>query len=199
MPDWAEVMVTANGPLDDVIVFVEKSSGTNGLVASVSSLDDTDAKEEALTEVLASFRLDGCVPTPVELLDGSAPFDGDDTERDRLVGLYGHADWYDWRAANWGTKWDVDATENRDDPIEDIEASIWAGDGTETLEAEVVFHFDTAWAAPFEWLSRVGPMFPTVDFEVRDYTEYPEGIVATSNGGVVSEPFDVEDLDEGYE
>lgn len=52
------------------------------------------------------------------------------TERRNLL-RYGFKNWYDWRLANWGTKWD-------------IEAEIEEGDGYITL------HFDSAWSPPLE-------------------------------------------------
>lgn len=55
---------------------------------------------------------------------------------------YGHLDWYDWRMANWWTKWDAgDGSVDVDDN--------W--DGT----FDVRFSFDTAWSPPIEWYDKI--------------------------------------------
>ena len=66
-------------------------------------------------------------PMPAELEDTTKGSNGD------------AVNWYDWRVANWGTKWDV-STEG----LEFIDH----GDGT----AEITGWFDTAWAPPIDAL-----------------------------------------------
>lgn len=53
--------------------------------------------------------------------------------------------WYDWRLANWGTKWDVDAEVNEDDDV---------------------IHFLSAWSPPIEWLHKVGVEHPHLSFRL---------------------------------
>ena len=61
---------------------------------------------------------------------------------------------YDWRIANWGTKWDLlDAT---------LEESL--------LEATLRCAFDTAWSPPIAWLKSVAQMYPSLDFKL-DFDE----------------------------
>lgn len=62
---------------------------------------------------------------------------------------YGYKDWYDWKIANWGTKWEVEAK---------------VEDGDE--DNEVVFYFLSAWSPPLEWLRRVALLFPDVKFSL---------------------------------
>jgi len=69
-------------------------------------------------------------PMPKELAETVA----DGSRREKLIKKYGHSDWYGWRTANWGTKWEV--SESYSTP--EISA-----DG-ETIE----FGFDSAWAPP---------------------------------------------------
>ena len=68
--------------------------------------------------------LDGMRPMPVELHDTTSPSD--------------EANWYDWRVANWGTKWEVGS--------EGLEYSEDPDNGT----AEITGWFDSAWAPPVE-------------------------------------------------
>ena len=56
--------------------------------------------------------------------------------------------WYNWRLANWGTKWDVE--------------SRFVEESKELVE----YGFDSAWAPPMEWLTKVGPQFPKLSFRL---------------------------------
>ena len=55
--------------------------------------------------------------------------------------------WYDWRNANWGVKWDVDGAR--------IE---YNGDSA-------TISFDTPWNPPFKWLEKVSGMYPGLTFQ----------------------------------
>lgn len=58
------------------------------------------------------------------------------------------SDWYNWRLANWGTKWDVDSRIVQED------------------KELVEYGFDSAWSPPMEWLAKVGPKFPDLSFRL---------------------------------
>jgi len=53
----------------------------------------------------------------------------------------GHNNWYDWRVANWSTKWDVDVYEGS---IQEQEELFGKDDG----DKRAVFGFDSAWSPP---------------------------------------------------
>ena len=53
----------------------------------------------------------------------------------------GHNNWYDWRVANWSTKWDVDIYEGS---IQEQEELFGKDDG----DKRVTFGFDSAWSPP---------------------------------------------------
>lgn len=57
---------------------------------------------------------------------------------------YGYTNWYDWRIANWGTKWNAYDTEMIDDYI---------------------IKFDTAWNGVPDLIFALSTMFPEVEFE----------------------------------
>lgn len=61
---------------------------------------------------------------------------------------YGFSDWYDWRRANWGTKWNSYGYDEHDD-----------------YSNKDRVKFLTAWAAPHPVISKLAKMFPEVEIE----------------------------------
>jgi hypothetical protein len=55
--------------------------------------------------------------------------------------------WYDWQSGNWGTKWDLDD-----------ETMVTEGKG------QIIYEFNSAWAPPDAWLTKVAKLFPTLRF-----------------------------------
>lgn len=72
-------------------------------------------------------------PMPDVLKDTTA----DGTKRAELIKATGASDWYDWRIANWSTKWEV----SRDYAEPEIEEM-------DEHEAILTWSFDSAWAPP---------------------------------------------------
>lgn len=77
-------------------------------------------------------------PCPQDLLDTVAGYMGEDkaaahnAQMARNIELYGYKDWYDWKVANWGTKWDVGADCCKAD----------------TIDGGISVNFDSAWSPP---------------------------------------------------
>lgn len=94
--------------------------------------------------------LEPLVPMP-SVLTGTIA-DADFTENRAALAATGHADWYSWRLAHWGTK--------------------WAEHGFEVVEPDGILHvrFETAWAPPEEGLRVVSSRFPQVVF-THDWVE----------------------------
>ena len=59
---------------------------------------------------------------------------------------YGKNNWRDWCITHWGTKWDADATLTNELPI------------------SLVYEFESAWAPPVAWLTKVARDFPRLRF-----------------------------------
>ena len=107
------------------------------------------------------FTMEELYPTPKELLEMTSPvmWRGEDNDDDgkkefekyvsELTEKYGHCDWYSWRVANWGTKWDVS------------ESDVDEMDG----EALMV-HYDTAWAPNDSFIKFASTVYPSLKFRL---------------------------------
>lgn len=91
------------------------------------------------------FDFDKVVPQPPEVLwslennEGPSPL------------------WYDWRNANWGTKWNA----------------------YDVIDADTHFAFNTAWSTPDPVIQALSQQFPTYTF----YVEYADEDIGGDNHG----------------
>ena len=84
-------------------------------------------------------------PMPKELEETTAPSKENNED---LIKRFGYDNWYDWRCANYGTKWDADSENYGDDHV----------------------YFETAWSPPLPWLEKVAKDYPELTFRL-DYSE----------------------------
>ena len=75
------------------------------------------------------FDFTSLIPDPQELLEST---DDPEIQASRIA-QYGHQDWYGWRSANWGTKWNSYECTLDDSGIRD---------------GELIYRFLTAWGPP---------------------------------------------------
>jgi hypothetical protein len=108
---------------------------------TISHTDSAMVQKAADAWNAGSF-LQALVPTPSELLETVKGWTNDEEEQkanDAKVAnnmeKYGYATWYDWRVAEWGTKWDVGREAKYDEPVEVTGNSFSVG-------------FDSAWSPP---------------------------------------------------
>jgi hypothetical protein len=94
-----------------------------------------------------------------------------DLSLDKVYPIPAGKDWYVWCTEHWGTKWDVEAKLQRDEP------------------GELTYTFDSAWAPPVDCLVHASKQYPTLRFWL-DYEE-PEaqvfGTVVMQDGHVSEE------------
>lgn len=113
----------------------------NTLYISATKKENLDEFEKAVNEKNLFHTF---VPMPAELVDTKSP---SDSPNETLIKLFGHDNWYDWRLANWGTKW---------------EASDVQIDRPTNLSMYIIFN--TAWGPPDIFFQRLGKMFPKLTF-----------------------------------
>lgn len=91
--------------------------------------------EERCRSKTVEFDFGNLIPMPAELEKSCG----------ENVLKYGYSNWYDWRCANWGTKWNALKTFVNWD-----------------LNC---ITFQTAWSAPEPIMQKISEMFPDVEFE----------------------------------
>ena len=106
MPNWCNNTITITGPKDKITKLYTDAKAENGLLQAM-------------------------VPMPNELEGTTSPAPKEGEPQPLIDGF---DNWYDWRVANWGCKWDVD--------MEGLELS---EDGT-TISG----WFDSPWGPPIE-------------------------------------------------
>ena len=82
---------------------------------------------------------------------------------------YGAKDWYDWRCANWGTKWNA-----------------YSSDINIISDSSVEISFDTAWAGVPDLIRKLTEMYPNLNFEYKFADEdmgYNTGVGYTDEDG----------------
>jgi len=130
--------------------------------------------------------LNSIVPCPRELLDTVSGFHTDLEKREAHeaqqaanIEKYGHADWYSWCNANWGTKWG-----DYDTALIDV-----GGYMSDPDVMHASFAFTSAWAPPVAGLAMVSAVFPTLWF-VMTYDEPGMaffGCATIANGEVLAD------------
>ena len=61
--------------------------------------------------------------------------------------------WYDWNVTNWGTKWDVAVTDDKE--YSDTELM-------EETETSLAYRFNTAWSPPLPAITKLSEQYPTL-------------------------------------
>lgn len=143
MPNWVsnKLTIKANN-VKEVLEFIESKHGDEPSV----------------------FDFNNVIPMPKALNCVSSVGDLSDKQRINMR-IYGYKDWYDWRIAKWGTKWNASDAVVRDNTVK----------------------FDTAWNVAWPVFFRLSELFPEVEFglhcsEEADYFNFDATI---RNGQVI--------------
>ena len=138
-----------------------------------SSLNVRASQVEENTKV---FTFEGVTkPTPLPLLEVSVP-----TPKEHEIELaeqnvekYGYKDWYAWRIATWGTKWDA------------YEAFIAKNEAK-----KVVISFVTAWSPPLAYYEALSKLYPLLTISISyELDEYEDGSGTYRGGELVTSTY----------
>jgi len=79
---------------------------------------------------------------------------GKDADFSKFVQFEGE-DWYNWNNRNWGTKWDVAVSDEKEDSNTYMEGPVANGDNL-----VVYYNFETAWSRPLPALENLSAQYP---------------------------------------
>ena len=120
-------------------------------------------------------------PMPQELEETTSPVPAADADKSKeLLEKYGSDNWYDWHVKFWGTKWDIEASEDT------------------ASDNNIYYSFDSAWGPSLEATKYLSTLFPELSF-THKYYECGQGFAGslTISGENCDEvSYDCEDEDE---
>ena len=149
MPNWCWNHLEVTGDEIQLREFVEKST---------INIEEND-----------EFSFNGTYPMPEDLNITSGTQTQEEKEQAILnEAKYGYTDWYHWRVAEWGTKWD--ACESH---IDHNDINYFA------------VTFESAWSPPIAWIDNIMQDFPDLSFTL----EYEEPVMCF--GGRLSAQYEV--------
>jgi len=144
MPNWCS---------NEVTVYANSREDLRSLLAMATHpVEGDDDSDDAIPD-LSPFRMESIHTTPRKLMDNSR-IDKDGQQLNRAIAgdtSYEYDNWYDWRVAHWGTKWDMDNVQ-----LDEIE---YAGE-EEGKRYSFNLDYQTAWSpniAFWKYVCRMGP------------------------------------------
>ena len=102
---------------------------TNQVILTCPSEEAARAMKKHLAGKESRFDFNSLVPEPMALLESEK----DEATLKELRKKHGHDNWYDWRYAHWGTKWNSYYCELDESQIQ---------------QGMLDYRFDTAWGPP---------------------------------------------------
>jgi len=155
MPNWTFNVLYVRGDVKTVNSFMERC---------------TIIDEKGVKNILS---YSGILPMPNELnIDET----GHPSEELKLTykeneKKFGHKNWYSWRLANWGVKWDISC-----DGV-----NLVVKDEGKTLRYE----FSSPWNSPQSWFEKAVEIFPTLELSLYSQYESCEECSKVWNEGTI--------------
>jgi hypothetical protein len=161
MPNWCDGEVEVYGSQKDLeAILAQASKGTYKLE---TDWDSETRKYKNVSEQPNRFSFENFFPTPEELLVGEG--------------------WYNWRTANWGTKWDLS---QRELSLGELKTS---DDPSKPYEFYFSMGLQTAWSPAFGVFEKISEQYPDVHIEYKFVEEGMSffGIATFGGGYLISE------------
>lgn len=155
MPNWCQNETEVLGSVEDITEILRLAQTTQ------YELDEVDGE---LKVYETPFSMNGLVPMPSHLLNTKATVSKEKEGEfaNAIAGNrdYEYSDWYGWRLAHWGTKWDLnpETTHLNEMVVNDDNASF-------------SISYDTAWSPVNDFWIKVSEMFPKVRIDNRFFEE----------------------------
>lgn len=153
IPNWCSNTTEVLGPEKDVRELLRLAQQEQYQIKEV------DGELESWTPV---FSMNGVIPMPSHLLHTSATHGKDGEFANAIAGnqTIDYSDWYSWRLAHWGTKWDFNSDGVYLSPIT-----------VQDDNASFDLSYDTAWSPVCDFWLQVSKKFPSLRIDVRYYEE----------------------------
>lgn len=152
MPNWTSNIIRAEGDEYDILAFLEAVKTQD----EIFDFNRIVPMPEILKHTASGRRKIGRKNvTSWYVISDKQSLSGEDDVRlftpaeKAALAEIGHQDWYSWRNANWGTKWNACHTEITEKCLNNT----W-----------VEIRFDTAWDAPMPIFHQMIEMFPKLSF-----------------------------------
>jgi hypothetical protein len=180
MPNWVENEVSITGDNKILREIVEKyCTEFEYDKPEVFDLFETgEIKPDKQTTKITCLDFNKIIPMPEGLKEITAP---NRVNPEEVTKKYGYPDWYEWRLANWGVKWNVN-------PYLDGQSN----------DGELIFSFDTAWSTPDGVLSELSKKYPdiTIVNNCNEEAGFFAGKIIYKNGEVTDETAPVDNTEE---
>ena len=147
MPNWCENDLTVEGPKEVIEEFLRFAAGENPPDDGESRFDFN----QFIRYPEEFQKLDDAAKAWLKEHEGRPDYDWRKCPKDGF-----NSGGYEWRIANWGTKWPAFHVE--------MEGPTTECDGK---TVEVVFHFDTAWSPPLPVIKNAAERYPALSFDLR--------------------------------
>ena len=192
MPNWCMNSLTVYGDKDELEKFIKDAKGKGEDKGKPFCMQSLLPCPKSLTETSASFwnedqpkqwrkfvdDPENTVWTEEVYAKKVAQHEEEGILYKKNMKEHGHASWYDWQIANWGTKWDLDVWHNEGWTFTDyysppfFEAHLnWFETQGLSDEFDVGKHFhaysinyNTAWSPNEEFLDTISENYPNLRF-----------------------------------
>lgn len=186
MPNWVFNSLVVSGDKSELDKMVEQLNQPfvkhfpehkfeNGDIVWVADEQRYDNPVFAFWNIVKPTDLESYYATDV--FKGSKNIEPNDSEsfmKKFVRSMKDDQDWYHWNCRNWGTKWDVSATNG--DQYSDTRMEV-------PDDVSVMYHFNTAWSPVGKVLMKLSEQYPTLNFDYEYEEEQGWGGSCTFLGG----------------